>query len=236
MKNKYFFKLMFISFFLCSQKDDMLYKLTMENFMDIYNVSRETYDKLKLCQQALCEWQNKFNLVSKNSLEDAWNRHFLDSAQLFPLIPATARSLVDLGSGAGFPGIVLAVMSAERTPYLKFTLVESTAKKTVYLNYLKKICKCENIKVVNQRIENLINNKFDVVTARALTSLNQLLAYAYPLLNKNGLCLFPKGKSFELEIKEAQKKWIFEYQTVQSQTSTDSVVLIVKNIKPIRRS
>ena len=109
----------------------------MENFMMTYNVSRETYDRLELCRQALSEWQNKFNLVSRKSLEDAWNRHFLDSAQLYPLLPRGARTLADLGSGAGFPGMVLAIMAAEKTPYLKVTLIESTGKKTLYLNHLK---------------------------------------------------------------------------------------------------
>lgn len=199
--------------------------------MTTYNVSRETYDKLKLCQQALCEWQNKFNLVSKNSLEDAWNRHFLDSAQLFPLLPPSAKNLVDLGSGAGFPGMVLAIMAAEKTPYLKLTLVESITKKTLYLNHLKQICGCNNVEIINDRIEKLSGKSFDVVTARAVTALTDLLAYACPLLKKDGVCIFPKGRSFEEEIKQAEKKWNFEYQTVPSTTGEDGVILIVKKLK-----
>ena len=203
----------------------------MENFMTTYNVSRETYDKLKLCQQALCEWQNKFNLVSKNSLEDAWNRHFLDSAQLFPLLPSTAKSLVDLGSGAGFPGMVLAVMATEKTPYLKLTLVESITKKTLYLNHLKQICGCTNVEIINDRIEKLTGKTFDVVTARAVTALTDLLTYAYPLLKKDGVCIFPKGRSYEEEIKQTEKKWNFEYQVVPSTTAEDGVILMIKKLK-----
>ena len=199
--------------------------------MTTYNVSRETYDKLKLCQQALCEWQEKFNLVSKNSLQDAWNRHFLDSAQLFPLIPENAKSLVDLGSGAGFPGMVLAIMAAEKTPYLKLTLVESIAKKTLYLNHVKDICGCLNTQVLNKRIESLINCKFDVVTARAVTALTDLLAYAFPLMRQNAVCIFPKGKTFEQEIKQAEQKWSFDYKIVPSLTSEESVILVIKNLK-----
>ncbi len=199
--------------------------------MTTYNVSRETYDKLKLYQQALCEWQNKFNLVSKNSLEDAWNRHFVDSAQLFSLLPPTAKSLVDLGSGAGFPGMVLAIMAEEKTPYLKLTLVESINKKTVFLNYVKQVCNCSNVEIVNDRIEKVTNKKFDVVTARALIALADLLTYAYPLLKKNGICIFPKGRSFAEEIKKAQNNWTFEYQTIPSRTSPDSVILIIKKLK-----
>lgn len=92
-----------------------IYKYIHGKFYDdIQWVSRETYDRLELCRQALSEWQNKFNLVSRKSLEDAWNRHFLDSAQLYPLLPRGARTLADLGSGAGFPGMVLAIMAAEK--------------------------------------------------------------------------------------------------------------------------
>ncbi len=202
----------------------------MENFMTTYNVSRETFDRLKLCQEALSEWQNKFNLVSKNSLEDSWNRHFVDSAQLFPLLPEKAHSLADLGSGAGFPGMVLAVMAKEKTPYLKLTLIESTGKKTLYLNHLKEITGCDNVEILNQRIESIKDKKFDVITARALTALSDLLGYARPLLKKNGVCIFPKGKSYAEEIKQASAKWNFDYKTVPSVTDSESVVLIIRNL------
>lgn len=198
--------------------------------MKTYNVSRETFDRLKLCQQALCEWQNKFNLVSKNSLEDAWNRHFLDSAQLFPLVPTQARTLADFGSGAGFPGMVLAVMAAEKTPYLKLTLIESIGKKTLYLNHLKEITDCVNVGILNQRIEEIKDQRFDVITARAVTALSDLLAYAFPLLKKNGVCLFLKGKSHREEIKAAAAKWNFQYDIVQSVTDAEGVVLVIRNL------
>mgnify|MGYP003294540159 CR=1 FL=1 len=108
----------------------------MRKISDIYNVSRETFSKLEVYHSSLLEWQNKFNLVSKNSLDDAWNRHFIDSIQLVEYIPDDAKSLIDMGSGAGFPGMVLAILLNERTPYLKVTLVESITKKTLYLNFI----------------------------------------------------------------------------------------------------
>ena len=111
----------------------------MKNFMDKYSVSRETFERLKAYEKSLHEWQKRFNLVSNASLEHAWERHFLDSAQLFKLIPDGARTLVDFGSGAGFPGMVLAIMAAEKTPYLNFRLVESIGKKTLYFNEGRKI-------------------------------------------------------------------------------------------------
>ena len=105
----------------------------MENLDEKLNVSRETLSDLKSYQSLLVEWQTKFNLVSNSSLPDAWNRHFLDSAQLIKYVPEAAQSMIDFGSGAGFPGLVLAVMVKNRTPYLKITLVESIKKKTLFL-------------------------------------------------------------------------------------------------------
>ena len=101
----------------------------MEKNTTTYDVSRETIDKLKTYEASLNEWQNKFNLVSSSSLADGWNRHFLDSMQLFQYIPSNARTLYDLGSGAGFPGMVLAIMAMEKTPYLKVSLIESIGKR-----------------------------------------------------------------------------------------------------------
>lgn len=198
--------------------------------MTTYNVSRETFERLKLCQQALNEWQSKFNLVSANSLQDAWMRHFVDSAQLYPLLPQKAKTLADLGSGAGFPGMILAVMAMEKTPYLKVTLIESIKKKTLYLKYLSEISGC-NVEIMNQRIEEIKDRRFDVITARAVTALTDLLAYACPLLTKDGVCLFPKGKSFAEEIKIAQAKWQFDYTTIPSVTSPESVVLVIRNLR-----
>ena len=109
----------------------------MENFLNKYNVSRETFDKLKTYEATLREWQNKFNLVSNKSLEDAWNRHFWDSVQLIKYIPEKAKILYDFGSGAGFPGMVLAILAAEKMPNLQVFLIESIRKKTLYLNAVK---------------------------------------------------------------------------------------------------
>ena len=88
----------------------------MKNFCNIYNISRETYSTVELYCQTLIEWQNNINLVSNNSLQDVWNRHFADSAQLFNLIPENAKSLLDIGSGACFPGMVMAIIANEKTP------------------------------------------------------------------------------------------------------------------------
>ncbi len=199
--------------------------------MTTYNVSRETYDRLQLCLRELFEWQKKFNLVGKNSLPDAWTRHFEDSAQLFSLLPENAKTLADLGSGAGFPGIVLAVMALEKRPDLKITLIESIGKKTLFLKHLCQVAGCNNTAVLNCRAEKMVDRRFDVVTARAVTSLSGLLTYALPLLKKNGVCLFPKGKNHQEEINAAKADgWFFDCREVQSATDAEGVILVISNL------
>ena len=189
--------------------------------------------KLRAYEASLQEWQNKFNLVSKSSLEDAWNRHFIDSMQLFKYIPQSVQSLYDFGSGAGFPGMVLAIMAAEKTPYLKVSLIESIGKKTLYLKHVSEICSV-NVEIFNQRIESLPKNKVDVVTSRAMTSLSDLLGYAYPFCKKETVCIFPKGKKHQEEIDEAKKHWQFECQIHPSETSSEGVILVITKLAKLK--
>ena len=205
----------------------------MENEMQKYDVSRETLLKLRAYEASLKEWQNKFNLVSNSSLEDAWNRHFIDSMQLFKYIPKSAKSLYDFGSGAGFPGMVLAIMASEKTPYLKVSLIESINKKTLYLKHVSEICST-NVEIFNQRIESLPKNKVDVVTSRAMTSLNDLLSYAYPFCKTDTVCIFPKGKKHQEEIDEARKHWQFDCQINPSETSTEGVILVITKLAKLK--
>ncbi len=201
----------------------------MKNFIEEYNVSHETFNQLKTYQSLLNEWQEKFNLVSRSSLEDAWNRHFLDSAQLINFIPEGAKTLVDFGSGAGFPAMVLAVMAKEKTPYLKVTMVESIKKKTVYLNEVSvKTNTCVNI--INDRIENIAPQKFDVITSRAMTALSELLKYALPFCGTKTICIFPKGKNYAAELTEAHKHWRFNCRIEASKISAEGKILIITNI------
>lgn len=202
----------------------------MKNFMEKYNVSRETFEKLKCYQSLLIEWQANFNLVSQSSLNEAWNRHFLDSAQLFKYIPETAQALVDFGSGAGFPGMVLAIMAKEKTPYLKVTLVESIKKKTLYLKEVAEKTSVD-VNIINERIENISFQKFDVITSRAMTSLTDLLGYAFPFCKKETVCIFPKGKKYAEELAEAHKNWLFKCSVEPSEQSEEGRILIIKNIQ-----
>ena len=201
----------------------------MKNLEHKYTVSRETMDKLKAYEASLCEWQNRMNLVSKNSLESAWQRHFQDSMQLFSLLPQQGV-VYDFGSGAGFPGMVLAVMAAEKTPYLKFKLIESIKKKTLYLNEVKKITGISNVEVLNKRIEDIPAEAADVITSRAMASLSDLLNYAQKFCTSKTKCIFLKGKSYPDEIAEAEKLWKFKAEVLPSQESDEGVILIITDI------
>ena len=201
----------------------------MKNFTEKYNVSCETIEKLKTYQELLLEWQKKFNLVSNSSLQNVWERHFEDSAQLFKYIPEGAENLIDFGSGAGFPAMVIAIMAAEKTPYLKVTMVESIKKKTLYLNEVAVKTGVE-VDIKNDRIENLPLKNYDVITSRAMASLVDLLKYAYPFCCENTICIFPKGRSYAAELADAHKKWRFKCVIEQSSVSEEGKILIITNI------
>lgn len=205
----------------------------MENLECKYTVSRETMNRLKAYEASLHEWQNRMNLVSKNSLENAWKRHFLDSMQIFSFLP-TEGVVYDFGSGAGFPGMVLAIMANEKTPYLKFKLVESIKKKTLYLNEVKKISGLSNVEIVNNRIEDIPAEPATAITSRAMASLTSLLGYAQKFCTSKTKCIFLKGKSYRDEIEEAKKLWKFNLEVLPNQESDEGVILIVKDIKKRR--
>ena len=205
----------------------------MEKIIETYNVSRETFQKLKTYEASLSEWQNKFNLVSKKSLENAWQRHFLDSLQLIKYIPDDSRTLYDFGSGAGFPGMVIAIAENEKNPNLKISLIESVTKKTLYLNAVKSLCQV-NAEIINNRIENLKLPKADVITSRAMCNLSDLLQYAHKLSNKKTLMIFPKGKSYKEELATANKKWKFNLIIEKNEVSEEGVILLITNLSPLK--
>ena len=202
----------------------------MQKNIKKYNVSRETLSYLKLYEKSLHEWQKKFNLVSKSSLEDSWNRHFKDSVQLFELVPERAKLLYDFGSGAGFPGMVLAIIAKTETPYLNIKLVESINKKTLYLKHVAEITNTK-VDIINDRIENIKPEKADVITSRALASLKELLDYTHGFFHKETKAIFPKGKKYKEEIDEAKKHWSFNVEIIPSETSNEGVILVVTNLK-----
>jgi 16S rRNA (guanine527-N7)-methyltransferase len=205
--------------------------MDIENEIMSYNVSRETYDKLVTFVGLLKEWNEKMNLVSKNSIEDIWTRHILDSVQLVDYLPSSLNVLVDIGSGAGFPGVVLAVLLQEKNPQTKIYLVESITKKTVYLNDVCQKLMLKNVSVLNERIENGVFKNVDVVTARAVASLDTLCGYVGKIGNKNTITLLLKGRTYNEENSVACKKWTYDMDVFNNKYGADGVVLKITNLR-----
>lgn len=193
------------------------------------DVSRETLDRLEALVTTLVRWQKAINLVSRTTIEDVWTRHILDSAQLAPLIPPEAKSLADLGSGGGFPGLVLAALR----PALDMTLIEVDARKAAFLGEAgRRMGLLKQPRVVIGRIEEAPAANADVVTARALAPLGQLLSWAARHRADNAICLFHKGKGWQAELTEAMKDWDIPCQPLSSITDSDAVILRIGSYTP----
>ena len=196
-----------------------------EQFAARTNVSRETLSRLKAYADVLVDWNSRHNLVAKSTLPDLWRRHFWDSAQLVPLLPDTARTLADLGSGAGFPGLVLAALR----PDLAVTLHEAPTQKCAFLQAAAERMGIA-VTIQNARLEDLPPRPFDVVTARALAPLPQLLAYAQKFAGLNSVCLFLKGQNVGAELTEAHKYWNIKASQVPSQTDPSAAIIVVREL------
>ena len=202
------------------------------NLLPGLNVSRETFLRLKEYEKLLFKWNVKINLVSKSTLDNFWNRHVLDSAQFLSSVGEKAGKWVDLGSGGGLPGLVVAILSDEIEPVNKLFLVEADVRKAVFL---KTVCRELGLKVevYNNRVEELPPMSANIVSARALAPLKTLCLYAKNNLEKDGEAVFAKGENWKAELVEAQKKWIFSYEAVKSTLHEGSVVLVLRGIKSV---
>ena len=202
------------------------------NLLPGLNVSRETFLRLKEYEKLLFKWNAKINLVSRSTLDNFWNRHVLDSAQFLSSVGEKAGKWVDLGSGGGLPGLVVAILSDEIEPVNKLFLVEADVRKAVFL---KTVCRELGLKVevYNNRIEELLPISANIVSARALAPLKTLCLYAKNHLEKDGVAVFAKGENWKAELVEAQKKWIFSYEAVKSTLHEGSVVLVLRGIKSV---
>lgn len=193
------------------------------------DVSRETRDRLSRLGALLAKWNPAINLVSRATLADSWNRHILDSAQLFEYAPPGSTKWADLGSGGGFPGLVIAVLALERAPELRVVLVESDQRKAAFLNQAAHDLGL-NAEVIPQRIEVAAPLQADVVSARALAPLSQLCGFAARHLRSNGVALFPKGASHAAELDAASKEWRFDLRTHASKTDASAVIYELREI------
>jgi 16S rRNA (guanine527-N7)-methyltransferase len=172
-----------------------------------FNVSRESQDRIRLYVKLLGKWQKKINLVSGESLEIVWSRHVADALQLRPLIGVGPHTIVDIGSGAGLPGLVLALAF----PDYRAVLIESNGKKAAFLREVARQARI-SIKVVQERIEKTDSGPYrserTVITARALAPLNELLGLAGPFLGRG---LFHKGQDVDRELNDAMKSWNIQF-------------------------
>ena len=203
----------------------------IENEILKYNVSRETLGQLIDFTKIICEWNEKINLISKNSVGSIWQRHILDSLQLYNCLPQSFKSLVDIGSGSGFPAIVLAIVLKEKMPDVKLTLVESITKKTVYLNDVVQKLDLKNVRVLNSMVENVVFKDVDVITARAVASLDVLLGYQNKIGNGKTIGIYPKGRTYDEELAEAKKKWLFGCKEHKDKYDADGAILVIDNLR-----
>jgi 16S rRNA (guanine527-N7)-methyltransferase len=196
-------------------------------FAQATRVSHETLARLQTYLKALQIWGEKRNLVSEASLEEVWHRHMFDSAQIDPLLPSHAETLVDIGSGAGFPGMVIAIMR----PELQVSLYEATRKKAEFLQAVVTQLKLKNVAVRNERVEAAPRETFDVVTARACAPLPKLLDYAQDFIGPQTVCLFLKGQNLVLELTDARKSWRMKVRQHPSVTHPLGAVLEIRDLK-----
>ncbi len=198
--------------------------LTPAAFQEQTGASDEVLARLEALVAILLKWQARINLIGRGTVADVWRRHILDSAQLAPLLPATAKTVVDLGSGAGFPGLVLAILGIRG-----IHLVESDGRKCAFLREAARITGA-GVEVHGVRAEALVLGEADAITARALASLSDLLDIASPFIGPHTTCVFPKGKAAEQELTVSQKTWMMTVNRFKSVTDPEGTILKLEDI------
>jgi 16S rRNA (guanine527-N7)-methyltransferase len=201
-------------------------------FIREFSVSRETANRLNRYEELLLQWQKAVNLVAPGTLGDIWHRHFADSAQVARLVPAEAQSLMDMGAGGGFPGLVLAIILSEHRS-IRVTLVESDIRKGAFLREVARQTGTA-VDILSARIEKPETqgkvSQVDVITARALAPLGRLLSLSAPYFAPNSVGLFLKGRDIQGEIDDAKAGWRFDITLVDSVTDAEGRIAVVRNV------
>ena len=207
------------------------------SFAQQFKFSRETVAKLVTYAALLKQWQKTINLVAPGTLDAVWHRHMADSAQLVTLAPPDANSWVDLGSGAGFPGLVLAILLHDRAG-ARVTLIESDARKVAFLRDVARqvgLSQASVVDICHARIESASTHarvgRVDVVTARALAPLPKLLGLVQPFCGPTTMALLLKGRDAEHEVDEARADWQFEASLVPSVTDADARIAVISTLQ-----
>lgn len=196
----------------------------------IVDASRETIERLECFSELILKWNPVINLVSKSTITKLWTRHICDSHQLHKLIPDGSMACVDLGSGGGFPGLVLAIESRQTCPLRCFTLIESDQRKSAFLREAARLLDLR-VTVLAERIEAAPKQMADFLSARALAPLSKLLEWSTIHLAPHGTAAFLKGSTFAQEVNEARKTYSFECEVIPSSTDASGSILIVKGVR-----
>ena len=196
------------------------------------DVSRETFEKLELYVDLLKKWNPAINLVAKSTIDEAWTRHIVDSAQIYQMASKAWGTWADFGSGGGFPGAVIAILAAEKNSGGRVTLVESDQRKSAFLRNVLRETQTD-AQVISKRIEDIAPLKSDVISARALADLNKLLNFSMLHGHAETVNLFPKGINWEKELKTAQESWKFTHSTTKSETDPSAVVLKIGELSRV---
>jgi len=204
--------------------------VTEKTFAQKTNVSREALANMRIYAQLLTKWQKKINLVSESTMQDLWSRHFYDSFQLkahFDKLATEKAKILDIGSGAGFPGLLLSMLGCG-----EFHMVESNNKKCAFMRQVIRDTNCNAI-IHNERIENIRPFHVDYIISRACASLDKLFDLGQNFIHEETLCLFLKGQTAEQEITDARRNWAFEVEKFTSITEDSGMLLKVSHIKAL---
>lgn len=196
------------------------------------SITAACLDRLSLFESLVRKWNPSINVVGRSTVENLWVRHILDSAQLFQAACRDDRMWLDIGSGGGFPGLVVAVLAEEFLPDLTVHLVESDKRKAVFLSEAARQMRAR-VCVHTCRSEDLPPQGADIVSARALAPLVDLCAHAQRHLKPGGRCAFLKGAAGEAEIENARKSWDFGVDRIPSKTETTASVLFLRDLKRV---
>ena len=229
---------------------DLARIVSAAEFSSAFNVSRETLARLEIYVALLEQWQKSQNLVAPATLPLVWSRHVADSAQLVGLAPPAPKSWLDLGSGAGFPGLVIAILLAE-SHRTRVQLVESNSGKCAFLREVARqtglsaraddrgLAGRTTVEIINARIEGIANTgtvrQVDVVSARALAPLGKLLGYAAPFFAPDTVGLFPKGRETQSEVDAARQDWAFSARQYPSGTDPDGQIVEIRQLLSLKR-
>jgi len=196
------------------------------------DVSRETMADLESYAALVAKWTPRINLIARGTVTAIWERHIVDSVQLYRFAPDQFSKWVDIGSGGGFPGIVMAILGKTRQPEARFVLIESDQRKAAFLRTVARELSLPVI-VLAQRVEDADPQMADIVSARALTALSGLLPLSQRHLKPGGIALFHKGRQAKQEVSDARKNWSFDLEDHPSFTDPEARILAIQRISAL---